>query len=574
MRKIIFFFYIIVFACIFAASAYAKPNYEISISGIQGDLLKNVNSRLAVETANLDENLTEEDVAHFKERLPEIVKTAMAPFGYFNPTIKIRLQHKGKGWLVSINIKKDSPVRVSAVSVIIQGDGKENKEIKAYLQHLPIKKGDKFRVDSYNKIKEDLFKIANAQGYIKAYLQENKVLIDRERGEARIELSFHTGARYYFGKVTFENGPYSEAFLKRFINFNEKTPFSSEYLVTLQQDMVGSYYFDQVTITPEFSKATNHRVPIQIAINAPKAKKYSIGIGYGTFTGPRLTAGMTIRRIGDTGQHLNAQLKLSQVLSVIGAKYYIPGKNPLTDQWIFGANYQNFEPQNGRSKSVTVSGGYLRKIDNLQMSANLNYLLDRYKITNNGSEDSHFSKLLYPNLNFSYANTDDLLYPTIGKYFSLNLQGASAKILSSVDFMQAEAKAKFLFSPTSFSKIILRGDIGYTITDDIKQLPFSMRFFAGGLNSVRGYADSSLGPGRYLVVGSIEYQNHLYGNWDGALFYDVGNAMDHWGTRLARGEGFGVIYRSLIGPVKLYVGQAMNKAGKPHSIEFSIGPEF
>lgn len=216
----------------------------------------------------------------------------------------------------------------------------------------------------------------------------------------------------------------------------------------------------------------------------------------------------------------------------------------------------------------------IKKFHLIEANANLNYLVDRYKVENVANTNEQISKLLYPSLNLSYVSSDDPLNPRVGQSLYFNLQGASDDLLSSTHFIQGRVRGKYLISPTSFSRLLFRGDLGYTASANIKQLPLSMRYFAGGINSIRGYPDSSIGPGKYLVTASIEYQNHLFGNWDGALFYDIGNAMNHWGETLNRGEGAGIIYRSLLGPIKLYVGRAMSKPGHPYDIELSIGPEF
>ncbi len=82
-------------------------------------------------------------------------------------------------------------------------------------------------------------------------------------------------------------------------------------------------------------------------------------------------------------------------------------------------------------------------------------------------------------------------------------------------------KINIFFSPTDDSRVILRTDLGYTAVHDFNDLPLSLRFYAGGSQSVRGYEYQALGlpdGGRYLVVGSAEYQHQIYGNWNAAVF--------------------------------------------------------
>ena len=69
-------------------------------------------------------------------------------------------------------------------------------------------------------------------------------------------------------------------------------------------------------------------------------------------------------------------------------------------------------------------------------------------------------------------------------------------------------------------------------------LPFEERYFSGGANSVRGWSVRTLGPGRYVNTGAIDYMNQsgdirldlnlearfkLFWMFEGAAFIDAGN---------------------------------------------------
>ena len=114
---------------------------------------------------------------------------------------------------------------------------------------------------------------------------------------------------------------------------------------------------------------------------------------------------------------------------------------------------------------------------------------------------------------------------------------------------------KYIFSPTDDSRILLRTDLGYTVVHDFNDLPLSLRFFAGGTQSVRGYEYQSLGVpdgGRYLAVGSVEYQHLIIGNWSAAAFWDEGNAFDNFNQGLDRGVGVGIVYKTPIGQIRTH----------------------
>ena len=99
------------------------------------------------------------------------------------------------------------------------------------------------------------------------------------------------------------------------------------------------------------------------------------------------------------------------------------------------------------------------------------------------------------------------------------------------------------------ARLLLRSEFGASGIDEFNALPPSQRFFAGGDQSVRGYAYQSLGPtdadgkvigGKFLSTYSVEAEYRVWGNWGAAVFADAGGADDDPHPFLARGVGAGV----------------------------------
>jgi len=98
----------------------------------------------------------------------------------------------------------------------------------------------------------------------------------------------------------------------------------------------------------------------------------------------------------------------------------------------------------------------------------------------------------------------------------------------------------------------------------VLRLPKSLRFFAGGGNSVRGFDFESLGErnssnrnrgGKQLIDLSLEYQHPINESWSAAVFVDSGNAFDDFDDiGLKVGVGFGARWKSPVGPVRIDIG--------------------
>jgi translocation and assembly module TamA len=129
----------------------------------------------------------------------------------------------------------------------------------------------------------------------------------------------------------------------------------------------------------------------------------------------------------------------------------------------------------------------------------------------------------------------------------------------------------------------VRADIGWIGTDQFHQLPPSIRFFAGGDRSIRGYQYKSLGPlnaddqvtgGNSLLVGNFEVEYRFLEKWSGAVFLDAGNAFSDFQGEVMFGTGFGVRWISPVGMVRIDFGFGLNKEGSPFRLHLGIGPDF
>jgi outer membrane protein assembly factor BamA len=137
---------------------------------------------------------------------------------------------------------------------------------------------------------------------------------------------------------------------------------------------------------------------------------------------------------------------------------------------------------------------------------------------------------------------------------------------------------------------------GNPTTEIVADLPASERFFAGGDTTIRGYALDSVGSpatisaqgfpigGNALVVLNAELRTPLWRQVGAAFFIDGGNvfarAKDFDLGELRGGIGFGLRYRSPVGPIRLDLGFKMDRRVIGGQLEpltalhFSIGQAF
>ena len=133
------------------------------------------------------------------------------------------------------------------------------------------------------------------------------------------------------------------------------------------------------------------------------------------------------------------------------------------------------------------------------------------------------------------------------------------------------------------TRVLARLDLGGTLTSKLRELPPSIRYFAGGDQSVRGYAYRSLGPvdgvgdvigGRVLAVASVEMDQQVFHRFMVAGFFDVGNAMDSANWNTEQGLGGGIRWLSPVGLVRLDLAVALSESGNPLRLHITVGPDL
>jgi translocation and assembly module TamA len=188
-----------------------------------------------------------------------------------------------------------------------------------------------------------------------------------------------------------------------------------------------------------------------------------------------------------------------------------------------------------------------------------------------------------PGIGWRRTRADNEIRPQRGSRLSFEVRAAADQLGSDTSFLQAIAGGKWVWSLPSAARILVRAELGLTEERAFADLPPSVRFFAGGDNSVRGYDFEALGPtdadgkvvgGSSLVVGSIEYERPLVGRWALALFVDSGNAFADANFEPRTGAGLGVRWQSPLGPIRVDVAHPFDDPTTRWRLHVTLGPDL
>ena len=135
---------------------------------------------------------------------------------------------------------------------------------------------------------------------------------------------FHTGERFHFGPVWFDQDILDDEFLQTRVPFAQGDLWRQDRLLKLQNTLVEDPYFARVDILPRRDSAQGLEVPVQVSLAPNKRLEYELGAGYGTDTGPRGRAAGLWRWVTRGGHHARADITLSLVEQNGSAQYTKP----------------------------------------------------------------------------------------------------------------------------------------------------------------------------------------------------------------------------------------------------------
>lgn len=294
---------------------------------------------------------------------------------------------------------------------------------------------------------------------------------------------------------------------------------------------------------------------------------------------PRIRLATEFRRLNRRGHYADGDARLSTTEQSITARYNIPVGFPNPSLWTVTGRYGRIEWVTSKTLQGLVGLSYAHLRGEVREVFSIRYQQDDYSV----AADTGVSRLTQPVAAWTYADADNRLYATRGIGGTLELRGAVDGFGSSASFFRAWTTLKAIRRLSPKVRSVFRADIGWIGTEQFRELPPSIRFFAGGDRSIRGYDYQSLGPvnengdvtgGNSLVVGSAELEYRFLEKWSGAVFFDVGNAFRDFSGTIATGIGFGARWISPVGLVRVDVGFGLQKEGNPVRLHLSIGPDF
>jgi translocation and assembly module TamA len=541
-------------------SSLAAP-FQVEIEGLRsGSLLRNIEARLSIRTAALEEaergSLSDRRLRGLHRRAESDIRGALEPFGYYEPVIRGEFDLPARRARYTIESLGPRTL-VRDISLVIEGDGADFEPLRAVQRQLQMQPGEPLRHRRYDDDKQRLIQAAFELGFLDARFLAADLWVFPDEQAADIEWKLDTGQRWAFGEVQIESENIDEPVIRRYLRLQTGEPFSPQAIIDTQFALSDLGYFDLVEIEPQRAQQAEGRIPLLVRTTPRKDVLYSAGIGFGTDTGARLSAGAEWRRWNRQGHKLRADLRLSEIQNRLVSEYRIPLGDRIGESLAFsaGALTEKFDTNDTLKYEVGSSIDRILGKWKRRLYLNLEYEESRF------GNDRQSSTLLIPGISYNRSETDNEIHPRRGWNLFVDVHGADQTVISSATFVQGLIQARAVLPLWSSARLLLRGELGGNFNDDFAELPASQRFFAGGDQSVRGYSFRSIGPrdpetgvvigGEYLSTLSAEVEQTIWGNFGAAAFYDAGGVDNRPGPKLLQGAGLGFRYRAPIGYINI-----------------------
>nr|WP_193387552.1 autotransporter assembly complex family protein [Erwinia piriflorinigrans] len=565
-------------SCLLIAAPVAQAaNVRLQVTGLSGELEKNVRARLSTITG--DEVSAD---GRFRSRVSEAVKEGLKALGYYEPTIDFDLLPPpagGKRPLLLAKVSPGEPVKIAGETVILRGGARTDEDYRTLVNDGKPKLGSVLNHNDYDKFKSSLSNMALRKGYFDADYRKSQLGVSVERREAFWDIDYDSGQRYRFGDVSFSGSQIRHEYLNNLVPFKKGDNYSSRDLAELNRRLSATGWFNSVVVVPEFDKGRASKVlPLHGFVSPRTENTIETGVGYSTDVGPRVKATWKKPWVNDRGHSFSTSANISAPEQQLDFSYKMPIlKSPLEQYYLLQGGLKRTDLNDTKSDSSTLAASrYWDSSSGWQRAINLRWSLDHFtqgKVTNT-------TMLIYPGVSINRTRSRGGLMPTWGDSQRYSLDVSDTTWGSDVDFAVIQAQNVWIRTLEEKHRFVARANLGWIETNNFEKVPPDLRFFAGGDRSIRGYKYKGISPrdedgkltgASKLATGSLEYQYNVTGKWWSAVFIDSGEAVnDIKQSNVKTGAGVGVRWQSPVGPIKLDIARAIGDQDK-RDIQFYIG---
>ena len=502
---------------------------------------------------------------------------------------------------IAINLTEGERYVVSGVKLEGNYLGKDD-EFKALVT---IQPGQAYNADQVVQTTKAFSDYFGNFGYAFAQV-EARPEVDRVNNRVTLVLQAEPSRRAYVRRlnVAGNNRTRDEVVRREFRQF-EASWYDADK-IKLSRDRVDRLgFFKEVTVETQEVTGSPDQVDLTIAVVEKPTGNLSLGAGFSSGDGLGLSLGIKQENAFGSGNGLGVQVNTSKinrtiVFNTTDPYFTVDGVSRSIDVY-----HRTTSPFTDTSSyKLVTSGASLRfgvpftEIDTVYFGAGLERT--RIKPGTNlpaayvaYANQFGFSSASVPlTVGWARDSRDSALVPNSGIFQRANAEWG---IAGDAKYLNSSYQYQQYIPLNKQYTIALNGDVGLGKGLGGRSYPLFKNYFGGGLGSVRGFEQGSLGPRDVTTLASLGGAKKFNANFElltpfpGAgndrtlrmfAFFDVGNVYAESQpirlNELRTSTGVGISWVSPVGPLRLALAKPLRKftGDKIQTIQFQIGTSF
>ncbi len=436
---------------------------------------------------------------------------------------------------------------------------------------------------------------------------EPRTEVDRATNQVQVVLQADPSRRAYVRRINISgNDRTKDDIIRREFRQMESSWYDGER-IRLSRDRVDRLgYFTEVAIDTQEVPGSPDQVDINLKVAEKPTGSLQLGAGFSSAEKLFLSFGISQDNFFGTGNALGIQVntsKYNRVLNVSTTDPYFTVDGVSRTLNVYSRSSKPYLVDSGNYSLATSGAGVtfgipFAEIDTVFVSANF----EQTRITTGANMPNAYntyikefgatSQSIPLSVGWARDSRDSVLAPSKGRLVRLNGEVG----VGDLRYYRNNAQFQEFFPLGKKYTLAVNAEVGYGDGLNGKNFPVFKNYYAGGLGSVRGFQQGSLGPqdsgctstvwcpigGSKKILLNTEFYVPFPGvGNDRTLrlysFVDVGNVFDTIELDEMRSSfGLGLSWISPVGPLRFAVAKPIRKfeGDRMQSFQFQIGTSF
>ena len=502
---------------------------------------------------------------------------------------------------ITVNVTEGDRFVVTGVSL----EGNYLDKDDEFKSLITIKPGEAYNADQVAETTKAFTEYFGNYGYAFAQV-EALPQVDRSTNRVALVIKSDPGRRAYVRRINVQgNTRTRDEVIRREFRQYESSWYDADR-IRLSRDRVDRLgYFTELSVTSAEVPGAPDQVDLNVEVKEKPTGNISIGAGYSSAEKLSFTFGLAQENVFGSGNRLDLQLNTGKfnrtvVLSTTDPYFTANGVSRTVD--LYYKTQKPYQDQGGNYTLVTMGAGLkfgvpITEIDTVYLGMNAERTRIKPGTNIPASYLAYADRFGYTSTSFPFTlgwsrdSRDSALAPTSGRYQrllgELGLVGDARYVKANYQYQQYVPLGKLY-------TLAFNAEAGWGKGVGGRPFPVFKNFYSGGLGSVRGYEQSTLGPrdvtgafigGTRKFTLNTEFITpfpgagndrtlRLFGFVDVGALYGDGEKITGDALRYSTGIGFSWI--SPLGPLRFAFAVPLRKrpGDRIQRFQFQIGTSF